>query len=292
MSDELKLLPCPFCGGTEAFVERLNYSAAYIQCDSSINEHDACLARGPVGVQEDDDEDIPGGAAAIKAWNEQAARRTAPVSAPMGENGEAIPLPPASPTYMTADQGFEWAWSTLKKDLNAERWTAGDEVQSWAFFKYGWDYRAQFERHVESRYAERIRHLERELEQARAAFIGSENARKDAERARETVQSIDTPEFREMLYSLDASQLGGGYTQHLEALIAYIDGRTAETAPGPWKVLSEGDKPDASRLLDVILTNGVCFIGRDYSKVDWTQVADWRYSAAAPTPLNGKEEAK
>lgn len=139
MIDELNLLPCPFCGGTEAFVERLNYSAAYVQCDSSINEHDACLARGPIGVQEDDDEDIPGEAAAIKAWNEQAARRSVPVSAPMGTNGEAIPLPPLP----------------LPKPMVSTRhgtpcYTVGQMMDH--------------AREAIAPYAERIRHLERELE--------------------------------------------------------------------------------------------------------------------------------
>ena len=78
MSEELK--PCPFCGGTEAFVERLDYSAAYVQCDSSIGEHCACLARGPVGVQDDDGEETPGGAAAIRAWNRRAPAEPAPAS--------------------------------------------------------------------------------------------------------------------------------------------------------------------------------------------------------------------
>lgn len=53
--------------------------------------------------------------------------------------------------------------------------------------------------------------------------------------------------------------------------------------PGPWKVLADDDTPDASRLLDVILHNGVGFTNRVYSRIDWTQVANWRYSAAQPT---------
>src|SRR5206468_9763699 len=47
-------------------------------------------------------------------------------------------------TYMNDEQAFKWAWNTLKKDLGADRWTVGDEVQSWAFFKYGWDYKTQY----------------------------------------------------------------------------------------------------------------------------------------------------
>jgi len=49
-------------------------------------------------------------------------------------------------TFMTDKQAFDWSWAQLKKDLNGERWTSGESVQSWAFYKYGWDYRAQYER--------------------------------------------------------------------------------------------------------------------------------------------------
>lgn len=247
MSEELK--PCPFCGGTDTFVERLDYSAAYVQCDSSIGEHCACLARGPVGVQDDDGEEIPGGAAAIRAWNRRTPAEPAPASTgrePMNAAGffaearrigckgfpDALEMATRDPvaarelnaktervrswqercdwqssepatklmveamkaeiaelrtvlaarfraeggstkielsgnsgelaeaaqvsteqagdaqprTFMTDAQAFEWSWAQLKKDLNADRWNAGDEVQSWAFYKYGWDYRAQYER--------------------------------------------------------------------------------------------------------------------------------------------------
>lgn len=94
---EAELLPCPFCGGTDAFIERLNYEAAYVQCDSSINEHDACLARGPIGVQEDEDDEIPGAAAAIRAWNEQSARH---VALPADVDAEGLPPPPTLPRYL------------------------------------------------------------------------------------------------------------------------------------------------------------------------------------------------
>lgn len=90
-----KILPCPFCGGTETFVERLDYSAAYVQCDSRIDEHSACLARGPIGVQDDDGEEIPGAAAAIRAWNNQAAltakARAAQPESATGTTGASIP---------------------------------------------------------------------------------------------------------------------------------------------------------------------------------------------------------
>jgi hypothetical protein len=48
--------------------------------------------------------------------------------------------------------------------------------------------------------------------------------------------------------------------------------------PGAWQVLSMADIPDPNRKLDVVLTNGVMECDRDYSRIDWTQVADWRYS--------------
>ena len=51
----------------------------------------------------------------------------------------------------------------------------------------------------------------------------------------------------------------------------------------PWQVLEMADQPDTDRLLDVVLTNGVMREGLSYSSIDWTQVADWRYSRA-PSP--------
>jgi hypothetical protein len=70
-SDE-PMLPCPFCGNSDAFVERLDYSSAYVQCDGDVGHGCACQARGPIAVQDDDGEEIPGGAGAIAAWNTRA----------------------------------------------------------------------------------------------------------------------------------------------------------------------------------------------------------------------------
>lgn len=72
MSDTEMLLPCPFCGGSDAFVERLDYSSAFVQCDSRVDEHSVCMARGPVAVQDDDGEEVPGKAGAIREWNRRA----------------------------------------------------------------------------------------------------------------------------------------------------------------------------------------------------------------------------
>lgn len=56
------LLPCPFCGTSDSFVEREDFTSSYVQCDH-------CLARGPVECQESDDEEIPGKSAAELSWN-------------------------------------------------------------------------------------------------------------------------------------------------------------------------------------------------------------------------------
>lgn len=70
MSDELK--PCPFCGQQDAFVEQLDSDASVVICQGMVDEHSACLARGPVGVQQSDLEDQPGRDAAIAEWNRRA----------------------------------------------------------------------------------------------------------------------------------------------------------------------------------------------------------------------------
>ncbi len=66
------LLPCPFCGQQDAFVEQLDSDASMVICQGMVDEHSACLARGPVGVQQSDMEDQPGRNAAIANWNRRA----------------------------------------------------------------------------------------------------------------------------------------------------------------------------------------------------------------------------
>lgn len=62
---ETTLKPCPFCGDAEPFVERADFSSAFVQCNN-------CIARGPTCCQESDEEETPGEMAAIKEWNTRA----------------------------------------------------------------------------------------------------------------------------------------------------------------------------------------------------------------------------
>jgi hypothetical protein len=83
-------------------------------------------------------------------------------------------------------------------------------------------------------YAEQIKKLERELGNALRAFIDSENARRIAEQLaeRKQVLTINTPEFRSLLSDVGAAYKSGineVLREHI--LIAYIDGRSAGTAP-------------------------------------------------------------
>jgi len=64
------LLPCPFCGSADVFVERADYSSCYVQCNG-------CCTRGPIECQDGDGEDIPGYEAARRAWNRRSVETTA-----------------------------------------------------------------------------------------------------------------------------------------------------------------------------------------------------------------------
>ena len=68
-----QLSPCPHCGQQDAFVEQLDSDASVVICQGRIDEHSACLARGPVGVQQHECEDQPGHNQAVKEWNKRGA---------------------------------------------------------------------------------------------------------------------------------------------------------------------------------------------------------------------------
>ncbi|HFQ8053600.1 TPA: Lar family restriction alleviation protein [Pseudomonas putida] len=73
-----KLSQCPFCGQQDAFVEQLDSDASVVICQGRIDQYSACLARGPVGVQQHEGEDQPGRDQAVKEWNKRAIAQNHP----------------------------------------------------------------------------------------------------------------------------------------------------------------------------------------------------------------------
>jgi len=73
MTTNTQMLPCPFCNQQDAFVEQLDSDASVVICQGRVGEHEACLCRGPVGVQQSDEEDQPGHGEAVRLWNLRAA---------------------------------------------------------------------------------------------------------------------------------------------------------------------------------------------------------------------------
>ncbi len=102
-----ELLPCPFCGQQDAFVEQLDTDASVVICDARISEHCACLARGPVAVRDDEDEMQPGRTAAIAAWNRRA---------PAEQAARALPARGVDPMLDTP-AGMEPGWFLHTLDI-------------------------------------------------------------------------------------------------------------------------------------------------------------------------------
>lgn len=67
-----ELLPCPFCGKKDFLIERLDSDASVVICQGLTGPHAACLARGPVGVAQDEGEEQPGRDKAVELWNARA----------------------------------------------------------------------------------------------------------------------------------------------------------------------------------------------------------------------------
>jgi hypothetical protein len=144
---------------------------------------------------------------------------------------------------------------------------------------------------MQSRYAERIRQLERELADLRLQYIadfGQEQER--GELAERKTASIDSPEFsEEITLFLDVHEDGSDdeYRRARARLIAYIDGRTAGGVP-------EGYALAPLKPTETMLKAAVLAFQSGYRADD--SLADWRAAyesaiAAAPTPMNsGKEE--
>ena len=65
-------LPCPFCGQQDFLIERLDSDASVVICQGLTGPHEACLARGPVGVAQNEGEEQPGRDKAVELWNSRA----------------------------------------------------------------------------------------------------------------------------------------------------------------------------------------------------------------------------
>jgi hypothetical protein len=242
---------------------------------------------------------------AWRAW--LVARRTAPVSAPL--DTQALPPLPEFP-------------ESLKEAIMEYR-LAADRVSIESIHKCRLalvraihDYAEEYACSVIAPYAERIAHLERELDQARGAYQGCATALEIANRAasKEAILqhladqgqdierdlegrkpvSIDTAEFSALLdaYTNAAMAVALCEPQTVEdasnaraALIAYIDGRTAGTAdacPEQYWSMHQGD------LLHLLSVK----IGAAYVDPIAAAKRCGLKIYAAPSPLPPKEEAK
>ncbi|MDF9756747.1 Lar family restriction alleviation protein [Pseudomonas hunanensis] len=76
-SNTSELLPCPFCGQHDFLIERLDSDASVVICQGLTGPHEACLARGPVGVAQDEGEEQPGHDKAAELWNARAEQHQA-----------------------------------------------------------------------------------------------------------------------------------------------------------------------------------------------------------------------
>jgi hypothetical protein len=202
------------------------------------------------------------------------ARRTAPVSASL--DTQALP-PPKYPQMKVLIHG----------ELVEQCGYTVEQVRGLAEHIKKLERELKAARTVSDQHFADILTLRAELEQAKSAFEGSEAARKDAERARGPVQSVDTPEFRALAQAWSDAAGESWPSKTLEcwnALIAYIDGRTAGTAPDGWKPVHqtfygvEGWRDIEEHAVDEHKS-----MGFEVRTV---------YVAAAPTPINsGMEEA-
>ncbi|OLS61851.1 Lar family restriction alleviation protein [Pseudomonas putida] len=102
-----ELLPCPFCGQQDFLIERLDLDASVVICQGLTGPNEACLARGPVGVVQDEGEDQPGRDKAVELWNARAEQL----------QGEPVALPERKRETLNGGAGYRGLG-------NAEGWNA------------------------------------------------------------------------------------------------------------------------------------------------------------------------
>lgn len=94
-----ELLPCPFCGQQDFLIERLDSDASVVICQGLTGPHEACLARGPVGVAQNEGEEQPGRDKAVELWNARAEQH---------QGAPAVSIPEGyclMPRRLTAENG-------------------------------------------------------------------------------------------------------------------------------------------------------------------------------------------
>lgn len=170
----------------------------------------------------------------------------APVSAPMGQE-----LPP-----QLTDEYIYALWSQSYTDALKEAGVGIGNGDA-AHMNHPIIFAHAVERQVEIRYAERIRHLERELSEYKAArfayaseFAPDADGEPDVGNIHANIRSLkrelaerkpasigDDPEFRDLVDNFAGEVRIGFDSDDIERakkrLIAYIDGRSAGTAPAP-----------------------------------------------------------
>jgi hypothetical protein len=179
--------------------------------------------------------------------------RTAP-SSPMGEELPALAEPDAD---LLGDGEYPvWNRAQVEQAQRAAR-----------------EYQRKVDEKIIARRDERIRQLERELAERRTASIG------------------DSVDFQALLTDvMVASKNGQGVTvvaEKVQALIAYIDGRTAGTVPEGWHEAMARLCED--RAMHWQQDECTYAAGKKAGALDCAEVI----RTAAPTPMNsGKEEGK
>jgi hypothetical protein len=269
MSDELK--PCQFCGNDAVHVHD-SYCAGsgfMVLCAN-------CTGEGPLCNTEDE---------AASEWN----RRAAPVSAPL--DNQALPPLPSQHEELRAQWKCEDCDGTGEvgelidqgyfQPPERARCSTCDGAGQVPIVAYTDDQMRGYARDHAAPYAARIAHLEREL----------------AERKPE---SIDTAEFQSKVgnwsgaaHSSDKYTRTIGAKEAWAALIAYIDGRTAGTAPEKFGChcdLEDHMEPDDC----VIGTScaGDCAYAHRHANKEACEYWQPIKIAAAPSPLPPKEETK
>jgi len=94
-----ELLPCPFCGQQGFLIERLDSDASVVICQGLTGPHEACLARGPVGLAQNEGEEQPGRDKAVELWNARAEQH---------QGAPAVSIPEGyclMPRRLTAENG-------------------------------------------------------------------------------------------------------------------------------------------------------------------------------------------